>query len=229
MSHTVESGPLATETSAPAPKGESSRSDSDFPTAVFAGGQAVLPWQIEARSISGHFKVFEVATLMCRSSRSGQVHPFYVLEGADWVNVIPITAEGRVVLVKQWRHGAQEVTLEIPGGIIDPGETPQAAAARELLEETGCEADAVELLGEVSPNPAIHSNRCFTYLARGTRFVQHPTLDTADGHGTEEIEVVTVSREELTRLAAAGRIRHALVMVALYWLELAERSPSLGG
>ena len=98
---------------------------------------------------------------------TGEEREALVLAAPDWVNVVPLLPDGRVVMVRQWRFGIAAPTLEIPGGIVDPGETPLAAAARELREETGYRAGTLRALGEVTPNPAILANRCATFLATG--------------------------------------------------------------
>ena len=130
-------------------------------------------------------------------------------------NVIPLVersgAEPEVVLVRQWRYAAEAPTLEIPGGIVDPGESPAGAAARELLEETGYRAARVELLGTVHPNPAILANRCSTFLATGLERVGEP-----EGDGEEHIEVTLVPASALPSLVARGEITHSLVIAAFY-------------
>ena len=176
------------------------------------------PWTVTGRTLLGHHKVFNVVELTARSPRTQALHPFYVIEASDWVNIIPITPQGEVVCVQQFRHGSQDITLEIPGGIIDPGEAPMEAAVRELREETGFRAPSAHLLGVVSPNPATHANRCYTFLARDVLPDTVPQFD-----ATEECALVLVPLAELKRLAGAGHITNALVMVALYWLELDEQ------
>jgi len=162
--------------------------------------------------------VFGVSRLLSRSPRDGGEHAFFRIDASDWVNVVPITTGGDLVLIRQYRHGAGEVTLEIPGGMVDPGETPSVAAARELLEETGYAAAELGEIGCSNPNPALFGNRLHTFLARGCERV-----DEVRNHGTEETAVEIVPRAELTRLVRRGLIDHALVLAGLYYLELSER------
>ena len=131
-------------------------------------------------------RVFAVDAHRRASEVTGREGEFYVLEAPDWINVVALTEDGEIVLVEQYRHGTRHNTLEIPGGMVDPeDESPLAAARRELLEETGYASEMWEEIGVVEPNPAILSNRCFTYLATGARRIADPT---PDGH--EEIRVV---------------------------------------
>ena len=106
-----------------------------------------------------------------------------------------------------------EVTLEIPGGMCDPGESPLEAARRELLEETGHEAQEMVELGWVHPNPAIQTNRCYTYLARDVRQVSEPAPD-----GNESFEQLSVPLSEIPQLIATRGITHALVVAAFHLL-----------
>ena len=134
----------------------------------------------------------------------------YVIDCPDWVNVVPLTADGGVVLVRQYRFGVDRVTYEVPGGVIDADEEPSTAAMRELREETGHRAGALSPLGVVAPNPAIQSNRCHMFVARDCRLV-----DAVDFDEHEDIDVEVVTRAEALRMVHDGRIEHALAQVAL--------------
>ncbi|MGE5234043.1 MAG: NUDIX hydrolase [Acidobacteriota bacterium] len=137
-----------------------------------------------------------------------------VLQAPDWVNVVALLPGQDVLLIRQWRFGIQGPTLEIPGGMVDAGESALEAAARELLEETGYRARDWSLLGEVEPNPAFLSNRCTTFLATDLERVGEPL-----GDGEEEITLETVPLERIPQLIAGGEIRHALVIAAFYHLQ----------
>ncbi len=134
----------------------------------------------------------------------------FVFSCPDWCNVVAETPEGDVVLVWQYRFGTDAMSLEVPGGVIDPGEAPEAAARRELREETGYDADSFELLSVVEPNPALQGNRCFTYLARNARPVGATSFDEL-----EDLELALVAKRDLPQILDAGEITHALVVVAL--------------
>jgi len=146
------------------------------------------------------------------SPRTNTSHEFHVIESRDWINVIPITSDERVVMVRQYRHGSREIALEIPGGIVDPGETPQGAAARELLEETGYQSEDWSQIGEVNPNPAIFRNRCFTFLARKVKKIADPKPDQA-----EDIETILVHLADIPDLIRQGKIDHAIVVAAFHF------------
>lgn len=137
-------------------------------------------------------------------------HSFYILEFPDWVNVVPVTEGGEVVLVRQYRHGLAELNLEIPGGMVDAGEDPRMTASRELAEETGYVPAELELLSRVSVNPAIQNNWCHLYLATGCRREQAQALD-----GTESIAVEVVSVKRLVEMVGAGIIHHSLNCLAI--------------
>lgn len=135
---------------------------------------------------------------------------FYIINAPEWINVIPFTREGKVILVEQYRHGILEPTLEIPGGMVDAGEKPLEAARRELQEETGYRSNSWNSLGKVSANPAIMTNFTHMYVASDCEFVGS---DHSDTH--ERIEVRTVSLDDFLAMVEDGRIHHAIVLAAV--------------
>jgi ADP-ribose pyrophosphatase len=174
------------------------------------------PWARIDREAVYRTRIFDLQRQRSRSPRTGREHDFFVLDACDWVNIIPVTAAGEVVLIRQYRHGVEDFTLEIPGGMVDATDaSAQVAAVREMLEETGYGSDDVISLGSIHPNPAIQANRCHTFLARGAELRQEPSFD-----GTEETEVVLEPLARVPELIRAGHISHALVVVAFHWLHL---------
>ena len=174
-------------------------------------GHLIWPFLREERRID--FRIFVARVKVAAHPVSSAEHRFTVLEGADWTNVVALTEDEEVVLIRQFRHGTDDVTLEIPGGAVDNGETHEEAARRELLEETGYQARTWTRIGAVRPNPALQSNLCSTWLAEGARQLAKPTLDEG-----EAIEVKTVPLRDVKSLIERGEIDHALVVAAFYYL-----------
>ncbi len=175
------------------------------------------PWKETGVRTLVTTRVFELQERRSINPRTGEDLPFFVLESGPWVNVIPLTDEGKVIMVRQYRHGTRTITLEIPGGMAEPGEAPEVGARRELLEETGYAPDEMIELGSVHSNPAIQNNATFTYLATGLRKVGEPDPD-----GAEDLEVAEVELAEIEDLIRRGEITHSLVVAAFYWLHLHE-------
>jgi 8-oxo-dGTP pyrophosphatase MutT (NUDIX family) len=178
-------------------------------------------WLKLSSKILGDYRVFQLRQDRSLSPRTGKEHDFYVLDTGDWINVVPLTREGKIVLIRQYRHGTEEVTLEIPGGMVDAADSsPRDSAERELLEETGYSADTFLHIGTVTPNPAILNNRCHTYLAINARPVGPPQLD-----GSEDIEFELIDQDTIPQLVESGQITHALVIAAFYFFEQYKDDP----
>jgi ADP-ribose pyrophosphatase len=158
--------------------------------------------------------------LLAKTMREGEA-PYYSLRLPDYVSVVAFTEDGRTVIVRQYRPAVEHHTLELPSGLVDPGETPEETARRELLEETGYEAGEVELLGGMETDVGRLGNRIYTCVARGVRLV--------GGRAPEEgIEVVLWSREELSAAIVDGRFDHAL-HVAVVLIAMAKGGLTLPG
>ena len=168
-------------------------------------------WKILSSTREKGYRVFNLRTDRARSPRTGEAYDFFVIESSDWVNVIPLTPDNRVVLIEQYRHGTREITLEIPGGLINDHDTPAAAASRELREETGYREEDLISLGWVHPNPAIQGNRCYTFVAKNVVLEGSQMLDEK-----EDIEVVLYPLREIPGLIRGGAIKHSLVIAAFY-------------
>ena len=133
-----------------------------------------------------------------------------VIEAPEWVNVVAITADGRIVMVEQYRFGIGDLTIEPVGGTVDAGEDSLDAAKRELLEETGFAGGDWRYLGSVEANPAIHNNRCHHWLVEGVEAVQAPTPDAG-----EAIDVHLMTLAEVKQAFTSGRFSHSLGVSAM--------------
>lgn len=160
-------------------------------------------------------RIFKIREDICERAGDNTSHNFFVIENPDWVNIIALTKDGDVVLINQFRHGTEEIILEIPGGMIDEGEEPETAARRELVEETGYEAAEFVYLGKSRPNPAIQNNTIYHFLAKDCVKVKETSFD-------EHESVVTciVPYENVKKLILSGEITHALAVAGFYYSDL---------
>jgi 8-oxo-dGTP pyrophosphatase MutT (NUDIX family) len=172
---------------------------------------SLRPWRELAREQVADCRIFTVERSIAESPVDARPHTFHRIQSIDWAQILPITKDGSAVLVRQYRHGAQRSTLEIPGGLVDPGEDPATAALRECLEETGYRVRAAVPLGVVNPNPALFTNRLHAFYA-----VDAELERAVQNTGTEVTEAVLVPVAHLEELLRSGEIDHALVAGTLW-------------
>ena len=175
----------------------------------------IKKWEKNSSKYLLENKIFKMREDLVTSPKLKSNHSVWVMEVPTWVNIIPLTPEGEVILVNQYRFGMEKTSLEIPGGMVDHGEDPMEAAIRELKEETGYEGDKVIEIGRVESNPAIMSNHTYTYLALNCERSGEQNLD-----GTEDIELKLTHINDIPDLIKNRRIEHALVVSAFYFYNL---------
>ena len=179
----------------------------------------IKPWKKVGSKTIGDFRIFKIRSDACLHPHTGQEHDFFVLDTVGWVNVIAVTPDQQLVMVHQYRFGSQTVELEIPGGMMDPGESdPVATAIRELREETGYAGEHARLLGKIWSNPAILNNRTYTVLIENCTLQHGVEFDSG-----EDLTTLLVPAAEIPQLVADEKIGHSLVVVALYHFELWQR------
>ncbi|TAL05061.1 MAG: NUDIX hydrolase [Verrucomicrobia bacterium] len=179
----------------------------------------IKPWPTLGTKHLGDFHVFSLRSDRKVSPRTGVEHEFYILNCTNWVNVLALTPDDELVMIEQYRHGTNTVELEIPGGVMDAGETdPVATAIRELREETGYEGANARILGRVAANPAILTNTVYTVLIENCRLTQPVEFDQGEDLLTRLVPV-----SEVTKMVAEEKFQHSLVVVALYYFDLWRR------
>ena len=180
----------------------------------------IRKWHILDSRKATNYKIFSIREEKAKNPRNGAVRDIVVLDFPEWISVIPITPEGEVVMVRQYRHGVREILLEIPGGLMDPQDPdPETAAKRELQEETGYTSDSVTLIGSLYPQPAVQSNRYHIFLAENALKTSETNFDEG-----EDLETVLVPLKKIPGMIRSGEIRHAMVVTAFYYLALHENS-----
>ena len=180
--------------------------------------QKMKPWKHVSGSLIQRTRIFDLRSEVFISPRTGLEVDATVVDSPDWANVVALTPERQVLLIRQFRFGPRAHTLEIPAGAVDEGEEPLYAAMRELKEETGYEAEGWTSLGSISPNPAFQNNRLYCFLAEGCRKVSGQELDPG-----EDIEVELHDLERIPVMLASGEIDHALIAIAFQKLALKQQ------
>jgi ADP-ribose pyrophosphatase len=149
---------------------------------------------------------------VCEMSDGRIVDDYYVLEYPSFANALAITNDNKVLMVKQYRHAAEIISLEVPGGVVEEGETPEQAIKRELLEETGYDFHDIELVSTLYPNPSTANNKCYFFLAKGGKKIKEAALDEL-----EELVVEEYTLTELKQLVLDNKIEQALQTAGLFY------------
>lgn len=167
--------------------------------------------------------VFQVMEKRFQNNEAGAPFSYSVISAPDWVNILAITPEKDVVMVRQFRPGTEEITLELPAGVVDPGESPIDAAKRELLEETGMQSDRWVCLGRCSSNPALMNNHTHLFLAIDAVQIAAPIPEESG-----PLEISMVSEESFLELIRSEKMDHAIAMATVTrWLLYKQEESSL--
>jgi 8-oxo-dGTP pyrophosphatase MutT (NUDIX family) len=170
----------------------------------------VKPWQVLDSKLLISERWLQLREDRVRLGNGHEIDRFHVISAPDWASVLCVTNDSEVVLVRQYRHGIGSASLELPAGVIEPHETPEEAARRELAEETGYESDEWQSIHSVSTEPARHTTRAHFFVARGARLVRP-----ASPEETEVLELVKVPVRDLAQLATDGSIIHGVHVGAI--------------
>jgi ADP-ribose diphosphatase len=176
----------------------------------------IKKWNTISSEKAADLKIFNANWVRRQHPDWDKSSNFVVLDSPDWVNIIPITKDGNVVFIEQYRHGTDEITLEVPGGLIEIGEDPGFAGERECQEETGfVGAEKAILLGENRPNPAFMNNTCYSYVWFDCEQKFDQNLD-----GNEDIKIVEYPLNEVRMLILDKKVNHSLVLTAFFFYSL---------
>ena len=175
---------------------------------------SVDDWETSPDEVLLETPIMKLKSGLVKNRKTGRQRDFYSFDFPDWVNIIAVTEAGEMVLIEQFRYGSKKIEVEIPGGMIEPGESPVVAGCRELLEETGFSGENARLLGRVNPNPALQANWCYTVLVENTVCSNHTNMD-----DMEDIDTVLKPVSEVYEMVRRGEISHGLVLNALMFFE----------
>ena len=162
-------------------------------------------------------RLCDLVSARVENGRTGGESEFYRFQFTDWVNIVALTTDRRLIIIRQFRFGTERVEIEIPGGAIEEGESPLEAGRRELLEETGYAGGTARIIGKVCPNPAIQNNWCYTLLVENAMQVAEQRMD-----DMEDISVELIALEEMDLLIQQGAVNHGLVLNAMMFFERAQ-------
>lgn len=171
---------------------------------------SIEPWVTTKEELKYTTNIFKLLSRDMKLESEDHSATFSIIEAPEWMNVIPLTSDNEIVLVEQFRYGIEEPTLELPGGMVDAGETHDETAKRELLEETGYAGDTWQYLGKVSSNPAFLTNYTHLYVVENCEKMQEQQLD-----GNERINIHTMLLEDFLELVHEGTVHHSLVVAAV--------------
>ena len=171
----------------------------------------VTPWKVVGSQYVVRDPWMTLRADHCEMASGVTLSPYYVEESPDWVHIVAFDSYDRILIIRQYRHGAGLISTELPSGAVESGEEPTHAARRELLEETGCTAETLVPLPILSPNPARYANRIHAFVATGTRCVQQQNLE-----ATEEIEFEFLTLREVLLLIDDGMFPQALHTASLF-------------
>jgi ADP-ribose pyrophosphatase len=179
----------------------------------------IRAWEILNRKTLHDFKLMQIEAKEVRSPRTGNASDVLAIHMSAWVVVLAITTAKEVVMVRQYRHGTEKIHLELPGGLIDPGDpSPIAAAQRELLEETGYRSKNLRIIGECFPQPAILSNKCFICLATDAEYKQDQALDLG-----EDIDVTKIPIADIPSKIDSGKIDNGMTLLTFFYFWIQEK------